>query len=41
MDVPNFCRRFVEPMAEESDHVQAQALCDALQVGGEWGRLEG
>ncbi|KAI8472637.1 MAG: ubiquitin thioesterase otubain-like protein [Monoraphidium minutum] len=32
MDVPNFCRRFVEPMAEESDHVHAQALCDALQV---------
>jgi hypothetical protein len=34
VDVPTFCRRFVEPMAEESDHVHAQALCDALQVGG-------
>ncbi|KIZ06062.1 ubiquitin thioesterase protein OTUB1 [Monoraphidium neglectum] len=32
MDVPDFCRRFVEPMAEESDHLHAQALCDALQV---------
>ena len=32
MDVPSFCRRFVEPMAEESDHLQAQALCDALQL---------
>ncbi|GBF98743.1 ubiquitin thioesterase otubain-like [Raphidocelis subcapitata] len=31
-DVQTFCRRFVEPMAEESDHVHAQALCDALRV---------
>lgn len=31
-DCVNFCRRFVEPMGEESDHVHAQALCDALQV---------
>lgn len=31
-DVQTFCRRFVEPMAEESDHLQAQALCDALQL---------
>jgi hypothetical protein len=38
VDVPTFCRRFVEPMAEESDHVQALALCDALLVGRGAGR---
>jgi ubiquitin thioesterase protein OTUB1 len=27
-----FCRRSVEPMGEESDHIQAVALCDAVGV---------
>jgi ubiquitin thioesterase protein OTUB1 len=27
-----FCRRYVEPMAEESDNVHIVALTDALQV---------
>ena len=30
MGVEEFCHRFVEPMAEESDHIQAIALTDAL-----------
>jgi ubiquitin thioesterase protein OTUB1 len=30
--VEAFCRRCVEPMGEESDHVQAVALTDAMQV---------
>lgn len=32
LDVPTFCSRFVDPMGEESDHVQLVALTDALQV---------
>ena len=32
MTVEVFCRRFVEPMGEESDHVHIVALTDALQV---------
>jgi ubiquitin thioesterase protein OTUB1 len=32
MDVPDFCRRFVEVMQEESDHIHAQALADAVGV---------
>jgi hypothetical protein len=31
-----FCRRYVEPMAEESDNVHIVALTDALQVWGQW-----
>ena len=27
-----FCRRYVEPMGEESDHVHIVALTDALQA---------
>ena len=30
--VEQFCRRYVEPMGEESDHVHIVALTDALQV---------
>jgi ubiquitin thioesterase protein OTUB1 len=30
--VEGFCRRYVEPMGEESDHLHAQALVDALGV---------
>lgn len=30
--VEQFCRRFVEPMGEESDHVHIVALTDALLV---------
>lgn len=33
MSVQQFCRRCVEPMGEESDHVHIVALSDALQVG--------
>jgi hypothetical protein len=36
-DVATFCQRSVEVMGEESDNIHAQALTDALQVGG-WGR---
>lgn len=32
LSVEQFCRRFVEPMGEESDHVHMVALTDALQV---------
>lgn len=27
-----FCRKFVEPMGEESEHIHAQVLTDAFQV---------
>jgi hypothetical protein len=30
--VEQFCRRYVEPMGEESDHVHIVALTDALQA---------
>ena len=33
MDVDTFCSRCVDPMGEESDHVQLVALTDTLQVG--------
>lgn len=33
MDVSSFCARCVDPMGEESDHIQLVALTDALQVG--------
>lgn len=32
MDVGTFCERSVDVMGEESDHIHAQALCDAVQV---------
>ena len=32
LTVEQFCRRHVEPMGEESDHVHIVALTDALQV---------
>lgn len=32
LSVEQFCRRFVEPMGEESDHVHIVALTDALRV---------
>lgn len=32
MDVATFCERSVDVMGEESDHIHAQALCDAVQV---------
>eukprot|EP00878_Enallax_costatus_P024850 GHUV01026543.1.p1 GENE.GHUV01026543.1~~GHUV01026543.1.p1 ORF type:complete len:218 (+),score=55.57 GHUV01026543.1:356-1009(+) len=32
MDVGMFCERSVDVMGEESDHIHAQALCDALRV---------
>lgn len=32
MDVETFCRSCIDPMGEESDHVQMVALTDALQV---------
>ena len=32
VSVEEFCRRHVEPMGEESDHVHIVALTDALQV---------
>jgi ubiquitin thioesterase protein OTUB1 len=32
LDVATFCARCVDPMGEESDHVQLVALTDALQV---------
>ena len=28
-----FCRKMVEPMGEESDHIHIVAITDALQVG--------
>ena len=31
--VQQFCSRYVEPMGEESDHIQLVALTDALLVG--------
>ena len=31
-----FCRRMVEPMGEESDHIHIVALTDALQVRAVW-----
>lgn len=31
--VEQFCRRYVEPMGEESDHIHIVAMTDALQVG--------
>lgn len=34
--VEQFCRRYVEPMGEESDHIHIVAITDALQV---WGLL--
>lgn len=34
LDVSSFCARCVDPMGEESDHVQLVALTDALQVRG-------
>ena len=30
--VQQFCTRYVEPMGEESDHIQLVALTDALLV---------
>lgn len=33
MDVHTFCERSVDVMGEESDHIHAQALTDAVQVG--------
>lgn len=30
--VQQFCRRYVEPMGEESDHIHIVAITDALQV---------
>ena len=35
LSVEQFCRRRVEPMGEESDHVHIVALTDALQVLGQ------
>jgi len=35
MDVNTFCERSVDVMGEESDHIHAQALTDAVQVGSE------
>ena len=32
ISVEQFCRRFVEPMGEESDHIHIVAITDALQV---------
>ena len=32
LDVDTFCSRCIDPMGEESDHVQLVALTDALQV---------
>ena len=32
LDITTFCRRLVDPMDEESDHVQIVALTDALHV---------
>jgi hypothetical protein len=32
MDVATFCERSVDVMGEESDHIHAQALTDAVQV---------
>ncbi len=32
VSVEQFCRRYVEPMGEESDHVHIVALTNALQV---------
>lgn len=32
VDVASFCERSVDVMGEESDHIHAQALTDALQV---------
>lgn len=32
LDVDTFCRQCVDPMGEESDHVQLVALTDAMQV---------
>eukprot|EP00882_Tetradesmus_deserticola_P028551 GHRQ01031814.1.p3 GENE.GHRQ01031814.1~~GHRQ01031814.1.p3 ORF type:complete len:119 (+),score=57.70 GHRQ01031814.1:1295-1651(+) len=32
MDVAAFCERSVDVMGEESDHIHAQALTDAVQV---------
>ncbi len=32
ISVEQFCRRYVEPMGEESDHVHIVALTNALQV---------
>ena len=32
VSVEQFCRRYVEPMGEESDHVHIVALTDALQA---------
>jgi hypothetical protein len=32
MDVGTFCERSVDVMGEESDHIHAQALADAMQV---------
>lgn len=37
VEVDTFCRKFVEPMGEESDHIHIVALCDALQVRGDDG----
>ena len=42
--VEQFCRRYVEPMGEESDHVHIVALTDALQVCTQalsWYRMRG
>lgn len=30
--VEQFCRKYVEPMGEESDHIHIVAITDALQV---------
>jgi Peptidase C65 Otubain len=32
MGTPEFCRRFVEAMGEESDHIQLVAVADAFQA---------
>ena len=34
LDVPTFCAKCIDPLGEESDHVQLVALTDALQVRG-------
>lgn len=32
IEVDQFCRRYVEPMGEESDHIHIVAITDALQI---------
>lgn len=33
VNVVEFCRRVVEPMNKESDHIHITALCSALEIG--------